>query len=82
MVWLSSSWTVKPQPHLTCQVSRVRPEDSHVQATLSVQIAGTKRWRLMPLRRRRAPFLAMYRGGSVKGGFRSRTSVAFFFLWG
>ncbi|CAK9013894.1 unnamed protein product [Durusdinium trenchii] len=33
--------------------------DSHVQATLSVQIAGTKRWRLMPLRRRRAPFLAM-----------------------
>ena len=34
-------------------------EDSHVQATLSVQISGTKRWRLMPLRRRKAPFLAM-----------------------
>eukprot|EP00931_Biecheleriopsis_adriatica_P006720 TRINITY_DN108084_c0_g1_i1.p1 TRINITY_DN108084_c0_g1~~TRINITY_DN108084_c0_g1_i1.p1 ORF type:complete len:455 (+),score=78.03 TRINITY_DN108084_c0_g1_i1:80-1444(+) len=33
--------------------------DSHVQATLSLQIAGTKRWRLMPLRKRRAPFLAM-----------------------
>jgi len=36
--------------------------DSHVQATLSVQIAGTKRWRLMPLRRRTAPFLAMIYG--------------------
>ncbi|CAJ1328284.1 unnamed protein product [Effrenium voratum] len=33
--------------------------DSHVQATLSVQIAGKKRWRLMPLQRRHAPFLAM-----------------------
>ncbi|CAL1155121.1 unnamed protein product [Cladocopium goreaui] len=33
--------------------------DSHVQATLSVQISGTKRWRLMPLRQRQAPFLAM-----------------------
>lgn len=33
--------------------------DSHVQATLSVQIAGTKRWRLMPLRERRASFLGM-----------------------
>eukprot|EP00434_Breviolum_minutum_P003324 symbB.v1.2.002924.t1/scaffold147.1/size298323/5 len=36
--------------------------DSHVQATLSVQISGTKRWRLMPLRRRTAPFLAMIYG--------------------
>ena len=34
-------------------------KDSHIQATLSVQISGTKRWRLMPLRRRSAPFLAM-----------------------
>eukprot|EP00928_Gymnodinium_smaydae_P016364 TRINITY_DN16121_c0_g4_i1.p1 TRINITY_DN16121_c0_g4~~TRINITY_DN16121_c0_g4_i1.p1 ORF type:complete len:480 (+),score=78.88 TRINITY_DN16121_c0_g4_i1:58-1440(+) len=33
--------------------------DSHIQATLSVQIAGTKRWRLMPLRSRKAPFIAM-----------------------
>lgn len=33
--------------------------DSHVQATLSLQIAGTKRWRLMPLRNRSAPFLGM-----------------------
>ena len=38
---------------------RPRVQDSHVQATLSVQISGTKRWRLMPLRRRTAPFLAM-----------------------
>eukprot|EP00930_Biecheleria_cincta_P063830 TRINITY_DN4935_c0_g4_i1.p1 TRINITY_DN4935_c0_g4~~TRINITY_DN4935_c0_g4_i1.p1 ORF type:complete len:455 (+),score=74.09 TRINITY_DN4935_c0_g4_i1:65-1429(+) len=33
--------------------------DSHVQATLSLQLAGTKRWRLMPLQKRRAPFLGM-----------------------
>jgi len=33
--------------------------DSHVQATVSVQISGRKRWRLMPLRKRDAPFLAM-----------------------
>ncbi|CAE7389712.1 hspbap1, partial [Symbiodinium natans] len=33
--------------------------DSHVQATVSVQISGRKRWRLMPLRQRAAPFLAM-----------------------
>ncbi|CAE7674607.1 unnamed protein product [Symbiodinium pilosum] len=33
--------------------------DSHVQATVSVQISGRKRWRLMPLRQRDAPFLAM-----------------------
>ena len=39
-------------------------QDSHVQATLSVQISGTKRWRLMPLRRRTAPFLAMPLGFS------------------
>jgi len=33
--------------------------DSHIQATISVQIAGTKRWRLMPLRSRRSPFISM-----------------------
>jgi len=33
--------------------------DSHVQATISVQLAGVKRWRLMPLRKRGAPFLGM-----------------------
>ena len=44
-----------------------RVQDSHVQATLSVQISGTKRWRLMPLRRRTAPFLAMPLGFSKVG---------------
>eukprot|EP00929_Paragymnodinium_shiwhaense_P007233 TRINITY_DN111166_c0_g1_i1.p1 TRINITY_DN111166_c0_g1~~TRINITY_DN111166_c0_g1_i1.p1 ORF type:complete len:465 (+),score=121.68 TRINITY_DN111166_c0_g1_i1:73-1467(+) len=33
--------------------------DSHQQATVSLQISGRKRWRLMPLRKRSAPFLAM-----------------------
>lgn len=33
--------------------------DTHVQATISLQLAGTKRWRLRSLDKRRAPFLAM-----------------------
>lgn len=40
--------------------------DSHVQATMSIQLAGTKRWRLGPLAARKASFLAMiYQDGQV-----------------
>merc|ERR1712039_819482 len=40
--------------------------DTHVQATISVQLAGSKRWRLRPLEARTAPFLAMiYKDGDV-----------------
>lgn len=40
--------------------------DSHVQATISLQLAGTKRWRLGIMQARRAPYLAMiYKDGEV-----------------
>jgi len=40
--------------------------DNHIQATVSVQLAGTKRWRLRALEARRAPYLAMiYKDGDV-----------------
>uniref|UniRef100_A0A7S1LHZ8 Bifunctional lysine-specific demethylase and histidyl-hydroxylase n=1 Tax=Alexandrium catenella TaxID=2925 RepID=A0A7S1LHZ8_ALECA len=40
--------------------------DTHVQATISLQLAGTKRWRLGMMEPRRAPFLAMiYKDGDV-----------------
>jgi hypothetical protein len=40
--------------------------DTHVQATISLQLAGTKRWRMKPLDARKAPFLAMiYKDGDV-----------------
>eukprot|EP00927_Polykrikos_kofoidii_P028133 TRINITY_DN24617_c0_g1_i1.p1 TRINITY_DN24617_c0_g1~~TRINITY_DN24617_c0_g1_i1.p1 ORF type:complete len:517 (+),score=68.06 TRINITY_DN24617_c0_g1_i1:105-1553(+) len=40
--------------------------DSHVQATVSVQLAGTKRWRLKTMGPRLAPYLAsIYNDGDV-----------------
>mmetsp|Transcript_6758 Transcript_6758/g.25412 ORF Transcript_6758/g.25412 Transcript_6758/m.25412 type:complete len:477 (+) Transcript_6758:61-1491(+) len=40
--------------------------DTHVQATMSLQLSGTKRWRLSVMDERTAPFLAMiYKDGDV-----------------
>lgn len=40
--------------------------DTHIQSTVTVQIAGTKRWRMAPMEARRAPYLAMiYKDGAV-----------------
>lgn len=40
--------------------------DSHIQATMSLQLAGTKRWRLGLMEPRRAPFLStIYSDGDV-----------------
>lgn len=40
--------------------------DTHIQATMSIQLAGTKRWRLSMMGRRHAPFLTMiYKDGEV-----------------
>jgi len=47
--------------------------DSHVQATMSIQLGGTKRWRMAPLGQRRAPHLGMiYQDGYVYDKFESK----------